>query len=438
MLDPMSQKMSCKTPKGAFDLLPFKSDKEPWQQASIFAWVESLIREVALSYGFKELRTPIFESTELFTRSVGTSSEIVQKEMYTFLDRSDRSMTLRPEGTATYVRSYIEHQYWQHPEARKVFYLGPYFRYERPQKGRYRVFHQAGFEIGQAATAEEEAELILLAFSILRRFGAQEIALKINSIGEKGEKEAYCQALKAFLSPKIDLLSSDSQLRLESNPLRILDSKDENDRALLKEAPKISEFLTEESKKEFKRILDLLDLFQIRYEVDLNLVRGLDYYNRTVFEMTSSRLGAQSSVLGGGRYDSLVESLGGPKTRMCGFAIGIERLILSLGEENLPKEKLDLVLIPTTDLATEKALIFAEEGRSKGLKIDLIFGQSKVQKGIEKALKLPTDYWIILGDDEIKSQHYKIKHLDTKKEIETEQPIEWLLEAKRCNTAPIA
>ena len=302
-------------------------------ETPLWQWVEGQIKETLASYGYSEMRSPIIESTALFERGVGEATDIVEKEMFTFV-RDEESLTLRPEGTAGCVRAAIEHG-WIYNQEQRLWYIGPMFRYERPQKGRYRQFHQAGVEIFGIPNAEADAELILLTARLWKKLGIdQHVSLQLNSIGGLEVRTKYREALVAFLQNHLDILDEDCKRRLHTNPMRILDTKNQAIQEVLNNAPKLHDFLDEESKNHFETLCSILDAMGIRYEVNQKLVRGLDYYNKTVFEWVTTALGAQGTVCGGGRYDGLVAQLGGHSTEGVGFAMGLERLVLLVQEVN--------------------------------------------------------------------------------------------------------
>ncbi|HEY7118896.1 MAG TPA: histidine--tRNA ligase, partial [Tepidisphaeraceae bacterium] len=310
-------------PRGTLDILP--ADAWKWQS------VERIARDIATLYAFREIRTPVFEHTELFHRGVGETSDIVHKETYTFNDRGDRSITLRPEGTAGVVRAMIEHGVIAQEGARaKVFYIGPNFRYERPASGRLRQHHQFGAEAFGAPDPDQDVECILLQMDFYRRCGVKDLALQVNSLGDAESKQRYRDALVAFLTPRKDKLSEDSQRRLTENPLRILDSKDPRDQVAIQGSPPAGESLSDKSRRHFDRVQQLLAAAEVPFQVNPNLVRGFDYYTETLWEVTASGLGAQNAIGGGGRYDNLVENLGGRPTPGVGFGSGLERLLIAL------------------------------------------------------------------------------------------------------------
>jgi histidyl-tRNA synthetase len=306
-------------PKGTRDLLP--------PDTALWARVEEAARRVFGLYGYREIRTPIFEETELFARGVGEATDIVGKEMYTFVDKGERSLTLRPESTAAVCRAYVEHGMQSLPQPVRLFYIGPQFRYERPQKGRFRQFHQIGAELLGGKGADSDSEILLMLVRFLRELGFSDLKVLVNTVGDGESRAAYREALRSHLLPMKEKLSEDSQRRLESNPLRILDTKSAEEQALLHSAPKLQDSLTPAAAEHFRRVLSSMEAFGLDFSVDPKLVRGLDYYTNTVFEIVSEGLGAQNAICGGGAYEALVEELGGPSTYGVGFAIGEDRLI---------------------------------------------------------------------------------------------------------------
>ena len=313
--------------KGTHDILP----------EEVYKWdyMEGVIRDVCARYGYKEIRTPIIEATELFQRGIGDTTDVVTKEMYTFTDRGNRSVTLRPENTASAVRAYLEHKMYGDQQVHKMFYIGSMFRYDRPQAGRYREFHQFGLEVLGASSPLADAEVIAMACEIFHRLGLKDLDLHLNSIGDKNCRPAYRQKLIEFFEGKKDQLCDDCRERLYKNPLRILDCKEEGCKKASIGAPEITDYLCDDCHKKFEAVKHYLDGLGISYTVDPRLVRGLDYYTNTAFEIQYPPLGAQSAVCGGGRYDGLVEEIGGPSTPGIGFAIGLERLLLALEMQNL-------------------------------------------------------------------------------------------------------
>ena len=371
------------------------------EQLPLWQTIEAQARQVLENYGYHEIRLPLVEHTELFKRSVGESSDIVTKEMYTFDDKKGRSLTLRPEGTAGCVRGGQEHHLFGR-QVQRLWYMGPMFRYERPQKGRSRQFHQIGVETFGMAEADIEAELVLLASRFFRQLGVdQQLRLKINTIGQDQDRTKFKSALVEFLEDKKDDLDDDSRQRLATNPLRILDSKIESTQAILKDAPKLPDYLSQESSDHFQSFIHYLDNAEIAYEVDPLLVRGLDYYNHTVFEWVTAAIGAQDAVCAGGRYDNLVSLLGGKPTPAAGFAIGQERLVLLLSESGLGIADAELdVYIAASPSQQTQALALAETLRDRfpTSSIQLQCAGASLNKARKKAEKLQASYLVLLPD----------------------------------------
>lgn len=388
--------------KGTKDILP--QDIEQWHI------LESKALKIFSKYGYKEIRTPIFEATELFARGVGDTTDIVNKEMYTF-EKSDRSLTLRPENTAGVVRSYIENGMSRLPSPVKLWYKGPMFRYERPQAGRQRQFHQVGVEMFGIKNATADVEVILLAVNYLKSLGLNNLEVELNSLGCPSCREAYKAKIKEVLKPEFDNLCEDCRNRYEKNPLRLLDCKVESCKAIF-EKPEIqeviqSDFICEECSAHFEELKTYLDKLNVKYTVNKLLVRGLDYYNRTVFEIKSNNLGSQNAVCGGGRYDSLVRNLGGDDTPAVGWAMGMERLnsLLPVPEAEL----LDGYIVSTSPA---DAFELAEELRAEGFKVEFDLANKKFTKQLEKASK-SARFALILGEDEIKAGKVSVKDLAT-------------------------
>ncbi|RDX34877.1 histidine--tRNA ligase [Idiomarina sp. HD9-110m-PIT-SAG05] len=401
--------------RGMNDLLPEQSPA--WQQ------VEAVIRRVAASYGYSEIRMPVLESTQLFKRSIGEVTDIVEKEMYTFDDRNGESVTLRPEGTASCVRAGNQHGLLYN-QIQRLWYMGPMFRYERPQKGRYRQFHQFGIETFGLESADADAEVILLSARLWREFGiADQVELQLNSLGSNEARANYRDALRNYLSEYISELDEDSKRRLESNPLRILDSKDENTQKILEGAPSLSEYWDAESKEHFEQLTARLEAAGISYTLNERLVRGLDYYNRTVFEWVTTALGAQGTVCAGGRYDGLVEQLGGKATPAVGFAMGMERLVLLLQEQDklTPRRVVDAYLMPLGEEAELNAPRIAEQLRNELPELRLVShcGGGSMKKQMKKADKSGAEVALIIGADEIAQQQVTVKPLRTAEEQQT-------------------
>ncbi|MBY6093709.1 histidine--tRNA ligase [Ferrimonas balearica] len=394
--------------RGMNDCLP--ADSQKWQQ------VERTLRELVASFGYQEIRTPIVEMTGLFKRAIGEVTDIVEKEMYTFEDRNGDSLTLRPEGTASTVRAGNEHGLLYNQEQR-LWYMGPMFRHERPQKGRYRQFHQFGVEVYGLATADIDAEVLMLSAALWDQLGIRDhVRLELNTLGNADERAAYRDALVVFLEQHKETLDEDSQRRLYTNPLRVLDSKDANVQALLAGAPVLMDYLGEESKQHFNTLCELLRAAGIEFTVNTRLVRGLDYYNRTVFEWVTESLGSQGTVLAGGRYDSLVGQLGGKDTPAVGFAMGMERLVLlldTLGKfDDLPRG-VDVYLCAMGDGAQAAALQLAQELRQSvsGLKVMTHCGGGNFKKQMKRADKSGAELALILGEDELKQGLVTVKPL---------------------------
>ncbi len=382
--------------RGMNDILP---EETPYWQA-----LEQTVARVLSGYGYGEIRLPVVEQTELFQRSIGEVTDIVEKEMYTFDDRNGESLTLRPEGTAGCVRAAIQQGLLTVPQ--RLWYAGPMFRYERPQKGRQRQFHQVGVEAFGIATPDIDAELILLSARLWRELGiAEHVSLQLNSIGSALARADYREALVEWLGQRREQLDADSQRRLETNPLRILDSKNPDTQALLDGAPDLADFLDDESRADFARLCDLLDATGIEYQINTRLVRGLDYYNKTVFEWVTDQLGAQGTVCAGGRYDGLVEQLGGKPTPGIGFAMGLERLVLlteSLGAAAEKSHAADVYVVAVGDNAHRFALAAVEALRTSqpGLCIVQHAGGGSFKSQIKKADKSGARLALIVGDDE--------------------------------------
>ncbi|HSP31262.1 MAG TPA: histidine--tRNA ligase [Halomonas sp.] len=395
--------------RGMNDLLP--SDSPRWQ------FFEAKVRQLMLRYGFNEIRTPIVEQTALFARSIGEVTDIVEKEMYTFDDRNSESLTLRPEGTASCVRAAMEHGLLYN-QTQRLWYQGPMFRYERPQKGRYRQFHQIGVEAFGFDGPDIDAEVILLSARLWQELGLMEhVTLELNSLGSSEARAAYRDTLVAYFEQHHDLLDEDSKRRLISNPLRILDSKNPAMAEMLDAAPQLMDHLDAESREHFEQLTAMLEAAGIPYVINPRLVRGLDYYGRTVFEWTTTALGSQGTVCAGGRYDGLVEQLGGKPTPAVGFAMGIERLILLLETlELIPDDALggcDVYLLPMDDNATKAAITLAEQlrGELPTLRLQLHCGGGSFKSRIKKADKSAAPMAILLGEDEIAKQSATLKFL---------------------------
>jgi histidyl-tRNA synthetase len=390
--------------RGVHDILP---DTSPtWQR------LEGTARRVFEAYGYREIRLPVFERSELFARSIGEVTDIVQKEMYTFEDRAGESLTLRPEATASLLRAYIEHGLHVQPKPVRLYTLGPMFRYERPQAGRYRQFHQIDAEaIGGEEQAAVDAEVIAMLMELFRQLGlANRLELQINSIGDRACRPAYRERLLQYLRQHAARLCEECRERMERNPLRVLDCKKPDCRALLDQAPVMLDFLCADCAEQFRRVRHYLESMDIGYALNPRLVRGLDYYVRTTFEVTTTDLGAQNAVAGGGRYDGLIELLGGPPDPATGFAIGEERVVLLLGDGAADQRPLAL-LIPLGDEALARLLPVAQAVRAGGVPVDLGYGVRKLRSELERANKLGVAYAVIVGSEELAQEEAVLREM---------------------------
>lgn len=414
-------------PRGTQDILPGQTEK--WQL------IEEKARELCERYQYQEIRTPIFEHTELFKRGVGDTTDIVQKEMYTFTDRGDRSLTLRPEGTAAAVRSFVENKMFGNPnQPVKLYYMGPMFRYERPQAGRFRQFVQFGVEAMGSADPAIDAEVISLAMSIYQELGLKKLKLVVNSLGDKESRQAHRDALVNHFQPRIGEFCKDCQNRLEKNPMRILDCKADRDHELMKSAPSILEYLTEDSAQYFNKVTKYLTDLGIQFEVDANLVRGLDYYNHTAFEIMSNAegFGAITTLCGGGRYNGLVEEIGGPETPGIGFALSIERLLSALDAEGveLPvKTGIDCYLVSLGDTAKDYTVGLLHKLRGAGFSAERDYLDRKIKAQFKAADRLNAKYVAVLGEDELKENKINLKSMANGEQVEL--PLEDFIEKFR-------
>lgn len=398
-------------PRGTYDVLPEQSAK--WQE------VERKINELCRLYQYKEIRTPVFEHTELFQRGVGDTTDIVQKEMYTFQDRGDRSLTLRPEGTASVVRSYVENKLFGLPDQPvKLSYMGPMFRYERPQAGRTRQFVQFGVEAIGSKDPAIDAEVISLAMEVYRSVGLKQLRLVINSLGDTESRIAHKEALIKHFEPRIDEFCGDCQSRLTKNPLRILDCKVDRNHELMASAPSLADFLNAESQAYFDGVKGYLEALDIDYVVDPNLVRGLDYYNHTAFEIMSDAqgFGAITTLCGGGRYNGLVEDLGGPESPGIGFAMSIERLLLALEMEKVEigqSANLDVYVVAMDESTKKKAFTVVRDLRDNGISADMDFNGRKVKAQMKSADRKQAAYVIVIGETELETGKVALKEMAT-------------------------
>jgi histidyl-tRNA synthetase len=389
--------------RGTRDILP--EEVGYWQRA------EAAARDILGRSAYREIRTPIFEQTDLFERGIGEATDVVGKEMYTFKDRGDRSLTLRPENTAGVIRAFIEHHLHAQGGVQRLWYTGPMFRYERPQAGRQRQFHQLGAELVGSPDPRADAEVIAIATDLLRSLGLKTLRMDLNSVGTVADRQTYREALVSYFTPYKAELDADSQDRLTRNPLRILDSKDERTKAIAQDAPSILDYLSPDSQKHFDRVRQLLEDLSIPYQLNPRLVRGLDYYTHTAFEIISDDLGAQSTVCGGGRYDGLVAELGGPETPAVGWAIGLERLILLLQQQSLATAVVDFYLVSRGDRAEAQALKLAQTLRQLEFAAELDLSGSAFGKQFKRADRSGAVACLILGDAEAESETVQIKWL---------------------------
>lgn len=399
-----------KMPRGTQDILP--QDSAKWR------YIENRLHTLMELYNYKEIRTPIFESTELFARGVGDSTDVVQKEMYTFKDKGDRSLTLRPEGTAAVVRSYIEHKMQGEPnQPIKLYYNGPMFRYERKQKGRYRQFNQFGVEAIGAENPSIDAEILAMVMHIYESFGLKHLKLVINSIGDSESRKEYNEALVKHFEPVIDTFCSDCQSRLHTNPMRILDCKIDRDKEAVKNAPRITDYLNNDSKSYYEQVKLHLDNLNISYVEDPNLVRGLDYYTHTAFELmiyNPEYDGAITTLCGGGRYNGLLQLLDGPDETGIGFALSIERLLMALDEEGISldvSEDFDLFVVTMGEDADRYAVKLINDLRRNGIKVDKDYLNRKIKGQMKQADRLNAKYTVVIGDQELENNEIGVKNM---------------------------
>ena len=406
--------MKLQKPKGTQDILP--GDSAKWQ------YVENVARETFKKYNYGEIRTPMFEHYEVISRSVGDTTDIVTKEMYDFHDKGDRHITLRPEGTAPVVRSYVENKLFA-PEVQKpvkVYYIGSMFRYERPQAGRLREFHQLGVECFGSKNPATDVETIAMAYQLFNTLGIKDVTLHLNSLGNTDSRLAYRQALIDYLTPMRDSLSKDSQRRLDENPLRVLDSKEKEDKVAVENAPSILDYLDEESQTHFDEVRAMLDSLNIPYVIDTNMVRGLDYYNHTIFEFITTIDKSELTICAGGRYDSLVEYFGGPETAGFGFGLGLERLLLVLDKQGIElpvEESLDVYIAVLSSGANGKALELVQAIRYQGFKAERDYLGRKIKAQFKSADTFKAKTVITLGESEVESGQVNVKNNATREEV---------------------
>ena len=401
---------------GIIQTLPGTRDILP-EEIGYWQYVETVATQILSRAMYYEIRPPIFEQTSLFERGIGEATDVVGKEMYTFTDRGDRSLTLRPEGTAGVVRAYLQNNLYAAGGVQRLWYCGPMFRYERPQAGRQRQFHQIGLELIGTADPRADVEVIALATDILKTLGLQRLQLDINSVGDRNDRQNYREALVNYFLPYKEELDPDSQDRLERNPLRILDSKNKRTKEINQNAPSILEHLGDASKKHFDQVQQLLTDLGIEYNINPCLVRGLDYYTHTAFEMISDDLGAQATVCGGGRYDGLVEELGGSSTPAVGWAIGMERLVILLKQlQASPPMSPDIYLVSRGEAAEAQGLFLAQKLRAEGLTVELDMSGSAFGKQFKRADRSGAIACIVLGEEEAENKTLQLKWLQSKEQ----------------------
>lgn len=393
--------MKYKTLKGLQDILP--PDISVWQH------IEATARDIFKAYSYQEIRLPIIETTDIFVRSIGETSDIVEKEMYTFLDKGGRSVTLRPEGTASFVRAYVEHHLYNNPAPQRYYYMGPMFRYERPQAYRYRQFYQIGVEAMGVEDPKLDAEIISMLSKILSGIGLQGLNFEITSIGCKNCRPGYRDALKQFLGSRLSSFCNDCQRRFELNPLRILDCKVPGCINSRQGSPPVVDYLCKDCKEHFDSLQRNLKSLNVPHTINPNLVRGLDYYTKTAFEVTSESLGSQKAVAAGGRYDGLVDEFGGPPTPGVGFAMGMERIIPLIKDSVRPPEGPDLFICPVGQEALEKGFLLAEELRARGLRVESNYESASLKSQMRKADRMNAKNVMVLGEEELKTGESAIK-----------------------------
>jgi len=394
-------------PRGTKDILP--------ENVAGWNYVEQKIRDICARFGYEEIRTPMFEHTELFHRGIGEGTDVVDKEMYTFTDRGGRSITLRPENTASAVRAYLQNKLYGDSSLTKLFYIGSMFRYDRPQAGRMREFHQFGVEALGEANPAVDAEIILLAMEFLKSLGLKDLKLSLNSVGCPSCRPAYRQALQEYFRPHLDELCGDCKDRFERSPLRILDCKADADKEFMTGAPKITDCLCDECREHFEQVQSLLTEAGVEFELDPRLVRGLDYYTKTAFEIKYAPLGAQSAVAGGGRYDGLIEEMGGNPTPAVGFATGLERVLLALEKQGLlpdTKKQADAFVVALGEAAQKPAFRLLQQLRSAGLTALMDYAGRSMKAQMKQAGKAGARFALILGEDEIKENAVMLKDME--------------------------
>lgn len=392
------------------------------EEAKKYVYISNGAQKMFENYGYNFVKTPIFEETELFKRGIGEATDVVEKEMYTFKDRGDRSITLRPENTASLVRCYLENAIYAKEEISRFYYNGSMFRYERPQAGRQREFNQIGLEVFGEKSPKVDAEVIAIGYKFLEKLGISDLEVKINSVGSKESRTIYREKLIEHFSKHLDDMCDDCKDRINRNPLRLLDCKVDKDKDFYKSAPNIIDFLFEDERKHYEDVKKYLDVFGIKYTEDPTLVRGLDYYSSTVFEIVTNKLGSQGTVLGGGRYDNLLKELGDKDIPAVGFATGVERIMMLLGE-NYPKNNPDVYIAWLGENTSETALKIAESLRDNDIKVYIDYSEKGMKSHMKKADKLSVRYCIILGEDELNKGIVLLKDFSTReqKEVKIEE-----------------
>lgn len=419
-LFPYTCPMQYQLPKGTFDIIPYGTD-EAWRLSDLWQYVEGIIRTIAADYGYREIRTPLYELSGLFDRGLGETSDVVTKEMFTFQDRGGRSITLRPEGTASVMRAFLENRLSGLGQVHKFFYIGPMFRYERPQSGRYRQHHQFGVEAIGNAGPEQDAEMIDFLCQFYRRLGLKNLQVHLNTVGDAESRLKFREALLSYLKPYFAELSEESKIRFEKNPLRILDSKDPKDKEIVKQAPSILDYLTTDARSHFDKVCDTLKQIGISYKIDDRIVRGLDYYNKTVFEVLTGDLGAQNTIGAGGRFDGLIGTFGGPDLPAIGWATGLERVLQVMLAQGIsaPKGARPLVyFIPMGDEAKEKCFHLVTQCRHANIRADIELHARKIPAAIQNGVRIEASYCAIIGSDEMAKGAVQLKNLATRQTLE--------------------
>ena len=405
-----------KAPKGTKDIIGDEAKK--------YTYISNVTQKMFENYGYSYAKTPIFEETELFKRGIGEATDVVEKEMYTFKDKGDRSITLRPENTASMVRCYLEHSIYAKEDVARFYYNGSMFRYERPQAGRQREFNQIGVEVFGEKSPILDAEVIAMGYNLLKKLGITDLEVKINSVGSKGSRTIYREKLVEHFQTHLDDMCNDCRDRINRNPLRLLDCKVDGHKDFYKAAPSIIDYLFEDERKHYEEVKKYLDIFGVKYTEDPTLVRGLDYYSSTVFEIVTNKLGSQGTVLGGGRYDNLLKELGDKNIPAVGFAAGVERIMMLL--DDYPKNTPDVYIAWLGDTTIETAMNIAENLRKNDLKVHIDFSSKGMKSHMKKADKLAVKYCVILGEDELNKGVILLKNFETREQEEIK--IEEILE----------